>query len=110
MLNNLILVGRVVKQPTPLTPLTIATQRSYKNPDTNKYETDYFDITLSQSLKLTAIDYLREGDIVGVRGHIETEYSNFNEKGIKIICDKLTFLSSTNTTNTTNTTNNMEEN
>lgn len=95
MLNNLILVGRVVRPITPVTnTLTIATQRSYKNIDTNTYETDFFDITLSQSMMSTAIDYLKEGDLVGVKGHIETEYSNFNEKGIKIICDKLTFLSS----------------
>ena len=91
MLNNLVLVGRVA-QPVTKT-LTIATERSYKNPDTNTYDTDFFNITVSDSIMHNAIDYLKEGDLVGIKGHLETT----NE--IKIICDKLTFLSQARSTN-----------
>lgn len=95
MLNNIILVGRVTQQPTPQTKtLTIATERSYKNTNTNTYDTDFFNIALSDNLMQTAINYLKEGDLVGVKGHLET-----NEKEIKIICDRLTFLSSNRTQN-----------
>lgn len=87
MLNNIILVGRVTQQPTSKT-LTIATERSYKNTNTNTYDTDFFNIALSDGMLETAIDYLKEGDLVGVKGHLET-----NEKEIKIICDRMTFLS-----------------
>ena len=95
MLNNIILVGRVTQQPTPVTKtLKIATQRSYKNPNTDTYDTDFFNITLSNDILETAINYLKKGDMVGVKGHLETT-SNYltNEKEIKIICDRLTFLS-----------------
>lgn len=93
MLNNIVLVGRVTQQPTSQTKtLTIATERSYKN--TNTYDTDFFNIALSDSMLETAINYLKEGDLVGVKGHLET-----NEKEIKIICDRLTFLSSNRTQN-----------
>ena len=88
MLNNIILVGRVA-QPVTKT-LTIATERSYKNPDTNTYDTDFFNITVSDNIMKNAIDYLKEGDMVGIKGHLETTTTT-NE--IKIICDKLTFLS-----------------
>lgn len=95
MLNNIILVGRVVEQPTPLTKtITIATQRSYKNPNTDTYDTDFFNITLSDNILETAIDYLKKGDMVGVKGHLETTTNYLiYEKEIKIICDRLTFLS-----------------
>ena len=94
MLNNIILVGRVA-QPVTKT-LTIATERSYKNPDTNTYDTDFFNITVSDSIMHNAIDYLKEGDLVGIKGHLETTTTT-NE--IKIICDRLTFLSQSRSSN-----------
>lgn len=101
MLNNIILVGRVTQQPTPQAKtLTIATERSYKNTNTNTYDTDFFNIALSDGMLETAIDYLKEGDLVGVKGHLETT-TNYksNEKEIKIICDRLTFLSQSRSAN-----------
>lgn len=94
MLNNLVLVGRVA-QPVTKT-LTIATERSYKNPDTNTYDRDFFNITVSDNIMKNAIDYLKEGDLVGIKGHLETTTTT-NE--IKIICDRLTFLSQSRSTN-----------
>lgn len=94
MLNNLVLVGRVA-QPVTKT-LTIATERSYKNPDTGLYDRDFFNITVSDNIMKNAIDYLKEGDLVGIKGHLETTTTT-NE--IKIICDRLTFLSQSRSTN-----------
>lgn len=101
MLNNIILIGRVIEQPTPLTKtITIATQRSYKNPNTDTYDTDFFDITLSKNIMGTCIDYLKKGDLVGVKGHLETTTNYLiNEKEINIICDRLTFLSQAHSAN-----------
>ena len=92
MLNNLVLVGRVVSLPTLHKPLKIAVARSYKNPDTSSYETDFIDITLTNSILENAQNYLSIGDIIGIKGHLEGSTLEPKHNEIKIIVDKLTYL------------------
>ena len=95
MLNNVILVGRISSLPTAeevgiVTKFTLATSRSYKNTE-GLYETDFIPIVVGgENMAKSLTDYCKVGDMVGVKGRIET--TPLNE--IKIIADRLTFLSS----------------
>ena len=90
MLNNVVLVGRIDKIPQ-ITANTIQLKvpRNLKNPDTNLYDDDLITITLTDNLYKNLTDYCKENDLVGIKGHIEA-----TPLEIKIIADKVTFLSS----------------
>lgn len=100
-MNNLVLTGRVIDLPNPTKhTITIAIYRHEKNPQTGDYDIDNFEITLTSNIYNTAQEYLRVGDLVGVKGHLETTTNYLiNEKEIKIICDRLTFLSQAHSAN-----------
>ena len=83
MLNQVVIVGRLVKEPTK-EELVISVNRNYKNKD-GEYDSDIMKIY--HKISSIVEQNIHEGDLVGVKGRIETE----NET-IKIIGDKLTFL------------------
>ena len=104
MLNQVIMVGRLVADPEvkendngkKYTNATIAVQRSYKNAD-GVYETDFVDCTLFDGLATNTFEYCRKGDIIGVKGKVQTstyEKDGEKRKSMQIIADKITFLSS----------------
>ena len=90
MLNMVTLVGRIDKIPQ-ITNNTIQLKvpRNHKNQDTNLYDDDLITITLTENLYKNLTDYCKENDLVGIKGHIEA-----TPLEIKIIADKVTFLSS----------------
>jgi single-stranded DNA-binding protein len=67
----------------------IAVQRTEKN-DNGIYETDFFKCVIPNSLSRNCMEYLRKGDLIGIRGCLRTDTLN----DIKIVVDKCTFLSS----------------
>lgn len=83
MLNYVVMVGRLVKEPTK-EELVLLVPRNYKNKD-GLYDEDIFVI----NHKTTSIveQNIHEGDLVGVKGKLESE----NNK-IKIKAEKITFL------------------
>lgn len=103
MLNQVVLVGRLTKDPElyqtetgrKLAHMTLAVPRSYKNTE-GQYETDFITCKLWQNVAQNTADYCKKGDLVGIRGRIET-YNYETEDGRKylteIIADKVTFLS-----------------
>ncbi len=106
MLNQIVLVGRLVRDPevnttkngTNVSKITLAVPRSYKNVD-GKYETDFIDCTLWQLMATNTKEYCKKGDIVGVKGRIESRvYEKDDEKKYltEVIAEKVTFLSSNN--------------
>lgn len=107
MLNQTVIVGRIVKDPElvdtetgkKVTNLTIAVPRSYKNKD-GEYDTDYIDCTLWSGLAENTVEYCKKGDLVGIKGRIETEIyekeDNSTIKNTKLVAEKVTFLSSKN--------------
>ena len=107
MLNQTILVGRISQLPQDNT-MTLAVSRSYKNTETNMYETDFIPVNVPKTLIQNVLDYTRVGDIVGVKGRLETDTT----QRLCVIADRITFLSSSNTNNTINndTTNNNTNN
>ncbi len=105
MLNNIMLVGRLVQKPEVVetetgkqrSQITIAVPRSYKNAD-GIYETDFVDCVLWDSIATNAMEYCNKGDLVGIRGRIQTNSyeteSGEKRKSTVVITDKLSFLSS----------------
>ena len=105
MINQTMLVGRVVREPEvretengkKVTNVTLAVSRSFKNAD-GEYETDFIDCTLWSGVAENTAEYCRAGDIIGIRGRIQTRMIE-NEDGTmtkrqEVVADKVTFLSS----------------
>lgn len=105
MLNQIILVGRLVKTPEvietasgkKMSYITLAIPRTFKNAD-GEYDTDFIDCVLWEVVAESTSEYCKQGDIVGVKGRvqsrmIEDEDGNSYKK-MEVIADKITFLSS----------------
>ena len=103
MLNQVVLVGRIVKTPElkvtesgkKTTTVTLAVPRNYKNSE-GQYETDYLDCTLWTNVAENTTEYCQTGDMVGVKGRIQSR-TIVNEDGSKrrkteIVAEKVTFL------------------
>ena len=103
MLNQIVLVGRLVRDPelkestngNKYTSITLAVPRSYRNVDGN-YDTDFVDCRLWTGVAENTAEYCKKGDLLGIKGRIETrEYEAEDEKKhlTEIIAEKVTFLS-----------------
>lgn len=106
MLNQVVLVGRLVEQPTTkkvneseVANITLAVPRSYKNAN-GEYETDFIDCVLWNGVATNTAEYCKKGDIVGVKGRIQTstyETETGKRKSVEVVAEKVTFLSSKST-------------
>ena len=105
MLNQLVVVGRLVKDPElkktengkNVTNITLAVPRSYKNSE-GLYDTDFIDFTLWSNVAETTTEYCHKGDVLGIKGRIQTRKVEDEEKTnyyTDIIGERVTFLSST---------------
>ena len=99
MLNQLITIGRITGDvklekdgDMSYADLVIATQRSYKN-DEGVYETDFIPVRLTGGVAENVAEYCRKGDLVGIKGKIQSEKANEDYK-LYIVAEKVTFLSS----------------
>lgn len=111
MLNQLVVVGRLVKDPElkktdtgrNVTNITVAVPRSYKNPN-GEYDTDFIDCVLWSNVAETTTEYCRKGDLVGIKGRIQTRMVEKEDERprhvTEIVGERVTFLSSTNKTST----------
>lgn len=105
MLNQLVIVGRLVKEPevketengNKVTNITIAIPRSYKNAD-GVYETDFVDCVLWNQIAENTAEYCRTGDVIGVKGRLQTKIVEKDDgtksKKSEVIAERITFLSS----------------
>ena len=107
MLNQSILVGRIVKEPeiretengTKVTNITLAVQRSYKNVE-GEYDTDFISCVLWKGIAESTAEYCKKGDLIGVRGRIQTRMTDINETKqniMEVVAERVTFLSSKKT-------------
>ena len=115
MLNSLILVGRLTKaidiketeSGKKVGTLSLAVPRSFKNMD-GVYETDFINCTLwEEKAKLTK-EYCTVGDIVGVKGRLQSNIIKTDEGSryfLEVVADKVTFLSNKKKENVKNTDN-----
>ena len=104
MLNQTVIVGRLVEDPKvqetesgkKVTNLTVAVPRSFKNAN-GEYETDFVDCTLWNGVAENTAEYCRKGDMLGIKGRIETdlyEKDGKTQKSTKLVAEKVTFLTS----------------
>ena len=104
MLNQLVLVGRLVKKPElreadnkkKYTFVTLAVPRSFKNIN-GGYDTDFIDCVLWDNVAANTVEYCNKGDIIGVRGRIQTrtiEKEDTKNSVLEVIAEKITFLTS----------------
>lgn len=104
MLNNVVLVGRLTKDPEVIktengnkrTFVVIAVPRSFKNAD-GKYDADFIKCTLWNMVAEHTCEYCKKGDVVGIKGRIQT--STYEKDGVikyntEVIAERITFLDS----------------
>ena len=105
MLNQVVIAGRLTGDPVveevdggkKVSSITVAVPRSYKNVD-GTYDTDFIRCTLWGGIAENTCEYCKKGDIVGVKGRIQTssyETEDGNKKyAMEVVAEKISFLSS----------------
>ena len=110
MLNQVVMVGRLVRNPElrttesnkNVTTITLAIPRSFKNMN-GEYDTDFVDCILWENIAKSTSEYCKKGDIIGIKGRIQSrivEKDGEKKYLIEIIAEKVTFLSSTSNNKT----------
>jgi len=103
MLNQIVIVGRLVRDPElrqteggkKVTNITLAVPRSYKN-SSGEYETDFIDCVLWTGIAENTTEYCKRGDILGVKGRVQTRTFEQDEKKryvTEVVAEKVSFLS-----------------
>ena len=105
MRKQTVIVGRLVRDPelyetengNKVTNITLAVPRSYKNVN-GEYDTDFVPCVLWKGVAENTVEYCRKGDLLGVKGHVQTRDIEVDEdvkrKLVEIVAEKVTFLSS----------------
>lgn len=105
MLNQTVIVGRLVRDPdlyetengNKVTNITLAVPRSYKNAD-GEYDTDFINCVLWKGVAESASEYCHKGDLLGIKGRIQTRTIDVDEDSKKyiteVVAEKVTYLSS----------------
>ena len=108
MLNRVILIGRLTKDPelryTPagvaVTQFTLAVDRPFTNQQSKEREADFINIVTWRQLAETCANYLRKGRLTAVEGRIQVRnYDNNEGKRVyvtEVIADNVRFLESSN--------------
>ncbi len=103
MNNHVILIGRLTRNPElqltdsgkKISTITLAVPRSYKNID-GEYDTDFIDCVLWTGIAENTAEYCKTGDIVGIRGRIQTRIIENDDgskyKRMEVVVDKVSFL------------------
>ena len=107
MLNQAVLVGRIVQEPEiketekgKVSNITLAVPRSFKNSN-GEYDTDFISCVLWKGVAESTVEYCKKGDLVGIKGRIQTRNVELEDethkKYVEVIAEKVTFLSSRKT-------------
>ena len=105
MLNQTVIVGRIVKDPElretesgrKVTNITLAVPRSFKNSN-GEYETDFISCVLWKGIAESTSEYCHKGDLVGIKGRIQSKNIELDDETkrqiVEVVAEKVTFLSS----------------
>jgi len=105
MLNQTVIVGRLVRDPelhetengNKVTNITLAVPRSYKNIN-GEYDTDYISCVLWKGVAENTVEYVKKGDLLGIKGRIQSRNIELKDESKKqimeVVAEKVTFLSS----------------
>ena len=103
MMNKVILIGRLTKDPTLIytqktgtanSRMTIAVDRRYKNQEGEK-QTDFIPVVAWGKLAETVANYMKKGKLIAVEGSLETR--KYEQNGItkyiaEVIANDIRFL------------------
>jgi len=106
MINRVVLVGRLTKDPElrytntniAVTTFTLAVSRNFVSQDGNK-ETDFIQCVTWKKTAENTSKYVHKGSLVGIDGRLQTR--NYEKDGrtiyiTEVICDNVAFLESKN--------------
>ena len=105
MINNVILVGRLVKTPEllltetgkKLSMITLAVPRPYKNLN-GEYDTDFVDCTLWTGIAENTAEYCKTGDVIGVKGRLQSRIIENDDgskyKRVDVVVERVSFIAS----------------
>ena len=106
MINNVVLVGRLTKDPELkqtssgiyFSNFTLAVNRSFKN-DSGETEADFINCIVWRNQAENLCKYMKKGSLIGVEGRIQTR-SYETEEGMRyiteVVANSITFLESKN--------------
>ena len=103
MLNNLILVGRLVEKPsarelpdgTQVCNITLAVMKPFRDASTGEYGTDFIPITLWQGTANITQQYCDKGDLIGIKGRVSMrvqEQNGVNIHSLEVIGERVIFI------------------
>lgn len=99
MLNQVILIGRLVKKPElkeSYIKATIAVQSDFKNKEGN-YDTEFFEFTAFGKIAENTVKYCEKGSLLNIVGtlnnNVYKDKDGVTHYRIKIIANKISFLS-----------------
>ena len=109
MLNQVILVGRLVYDPElktlddgrKVTTITLAIQRPYKNAETGEYDTDFIRCSLWSGIAENTVNYCKKGSVIGVKARLAQRFLEYKDNKTisfpEVVAEKITFISSKKT-------------
>ena len=104
MLNQVILVGRLVYDPElktladgkKVTTITMAIQRGFKNAKSGEYDTDFLKCSLWSGIAENTVEYCKKGSTVGIKARLSQRFFECSDgKSFsypEIIAEKITFI------------------
>lgn len=107
MLNQIVLIGRLVQDPEikiidsgkKVSEITLAVRRGFKNMEGN-YDTDFIRVTLWEGLAETVTSYMTKGTLVAMIGRAQIRRYDITEERylniVEIVAERITYLSSPN--------------
>ncbi|MCR5741823.1 MAG: single-stranded DNA-binding protein [Gammaproteobacteria bacterium] len=114
MINRVILVGRLTKDPelryttsnTPVVSFTVAVSRPFVNQGTGEREADFIPVVLWRKQAENVKKFLTKGSLCGVEGRIQTrtydDQSGVRHYVTEVLADNVYFLDSKNQNQDTN--------
>ena len=90
MLNQIVLVGRLIDDPKiedNKTIVIISVPASAKD-ENGEYPVDMIEIEMFDNIAKNTVDYCKKGDVIGVKGRIQRR----DDEQMKVIAEKVTFL------------------
>ena len=93
MLNQVVLVGRLVDNPVvstsengkKYTAINLAVSRGFKNVD-GVYETDFIRCVLWDGIAINTTEYCHSGDVVGIKGRLQNRSYEDEESTCRTSC------------------------
>ena len=89
MMNQSLIIGRIANDPElketekgKVSNITLAVQRSFKNAN-GEYETDFFPVAIWNGIAETTSQYCRKGDLIGVKGRLQSKDNVISINGNK---------------------------